>query len=326
MSERPIKGRDLKRAKPFSVISLIRLPESALWDSRANRISRLLSICTNRTMISCSTMIRLSLSSNCLMRWTFVTIIIGLVVTSFLFPQYSRFMLMRRIEELGGTIETIPGELPLLRMILTEQQIKIFEPVIFIDVSGTAFTDTDLSLLGSQSSLETLFASDTKITDRGMQHLRDMSSVKELDIRGTRVSDDGICFLSGMINLRVLQLSGTDVTDSGLETIRGFSKLEILSLKGLSVSDAGISRLTQCTHLKGLMLSDTAISDSAACHLSEFMELEDVWLLRTEMSDECISYLSLMKCLRKLYLGGTRVSENGILELKEALSGVKVFR
>jgi hypothetical protein len=118
-------------------------------------------------------------------------------------------------------------------------------PVVAVDLTATAATDTDLELVASLPTVKRLYLGGTDVTGAGLAHLRGLTQLQELYLFSTRVDDSGLAQLAGMTGLRELGLSSTPVTDGGLVHLRGLTRLEDLYLDGTRVTPEGVKDLHQ---------------------------------------------------------------------------------
>src|ERR1044071_671783 len=90
-------------------------------------------------------------------------------------------------------------------------------PVVKIDLHGSAVTDEDL------------------------EALEGLTSLRHLDLRLTKVGDTGVSHLNGLTGLRFLNLFRTQLGDKGLERLKGLTALETLLIGGTQVTDEGVA-------------------------------------------------------------------------------------
>jgi hypothetical protein len=110
-----------------------------------------------------------------------------------------------------------------------------------------ATTDDDMRHVAGLTSLVTLIAPDTRITDVGMAALENLVHMRELDLSKNKgVTNAGLLHLRRMQGLAVLDLSGTGLTDAGLAHIGALKGLYFLTLDDTRITNAGL------VHLSGL--------------------------------------------------------------------------
>jgi hypothetical protein len=171
------------------------------------------------------------------------------------------------------------------------------------DVSKVSFGDEALvTTLTHLPNLESLFLTDTQVTDVELEHIKGLTNLEVLGLAFTPVTDAGLENLNGLTKLRYLYLTDTQVTNAGLDNIKGLTDLEFLDLSGTRVTDAGLDSLNALSGLGVLGLDDTQVSDAGIEHLKTFANLE------------------------LLSVTGTQVTDAGVKELKEALPNVQIYR
>jgi Leucine-rich repeat (LRR) protein len=90
--------------------------------------------------------------------------------------------------------------------------------------------------------LESLYLSDTRITDIGLAAVRG-KKLRVLFLDNLPVTDAGLVHLAGITSLQRLVLSGTRITDAGLVHLYGLSNLRELHLEGTNVTGVGVAKL-----------------------------------------------------------------------------------
>jgi len=124
---------------------------------------------------------------------------------------------------------------------------KLVGDDFFGDVLGVCLYppvgDAALGHVSALADLETLWLSDTDVTDKCLEHLTGLRKLNTLELSNTEVSDRGLVNFKGLTKLNTLGLSGTEVSDEGLENLKGLTRLRVLNLMHTRVTEAGINEL-----------------------------------------------------------------------------------
>lgn len=153
-----------------------------------------------------------------------------------------------------------------------------------LHISGSDLTDTGLSFVSGLHDLESLDASDTAITGRGLNYLKPLIKLRELQIEDTEIGDIGFSYLSNLKHLEELYTSCSKVTDEGLLFLSDLSNLKDLSLSGANISLVGIEHLLPLTNLQTLFLDDTQLGDEVLPILSQMQHLRNLFLMETKIT------------------------------------------
>jgi uncharacterized membrane protein/mono/diheme cytochrome c family protein/YHS domain-containing protein len=106
-------------------------------------------------------------------------------------------------------------------------------------VAGTNFGDRDLSKLSAIGpNLRWLDLGGTAVTDTGLVQLASMPNLSRLHLERTHITDSGLANLASLHQLEYLNLYGTEVTDAGLDQLQAISKLKQLYLWQTKVTPA----------------------------------------------------------------------------------------
>ena len=104
-------------------------------------------------------------------------------------------------------------------------------------ISGTNFGDKELARLSAIGpNLKWLDLAGTAVTDSGLAQLTTMPNLSRLHLERTQVSDKGLAQLGGLNELEYLNLYSTEITDAGLDQLQGLPKLKQLYLWQTKVS------------------------------------------------------------------------------------------
>jgi uncharacterized membrane protein len=109
-------------------------------------------------------------------------------------------------------------------------------------VRGTNFGDAELGQLAPLgSNLRWLDLAGTAVTDSGLQQLSNMPNLLRLHLERTAVTDDGLGSLTNLAHLEYLDLYATTVTDDGLELLQTLPRLKRVFLWQTKVTPAAAS-------------------------------------------------------------------------------------
>ena len=174
---------------------------------------------------------------------------------------------------------------------------SVFTNLIKIRLNGNEDL-SDLSPLGSKSSLEGIEANQCKISDLSFLE-ENFPSLEDLYLASNKISD-----LSGMeklSNLQYLMLNYNEITD--LSPLSGLELLYQVYLNNNSISD--ISALANKTNLRYLNLDDNAIENVEA--LSSDKALIELFLKNNKITD--LSGLEQNIHLTKLSLSNNKITD-----------------
>ena len=106
-------------------------------------------------------------------------------------------------------------------------------------IAGTNFGDQELGKLTPiGANLRWLDLAGTAVTDSGLAQLAATPNLTRLHLERTRVTDNGLTHLAALNDLEYLDLYGTEITDSGLEELQKLPKLKQLYLWQTRVTPA----------------------------------------------------------------------------------------
>ncbi|MFN3150463.1 leucine-rich repeat domain-containing protein [Bremerella sp.] len=143
------------------------------------------------------------------------------------------------------------------------------ERLRWLRLDGCQFSDTDLDYLLALPALETIYLSDTQITNAGLERIGKIQSLKSLTLDKTPVDSTGLGHLSNLSNLENLSLWKCFITDDGCKSLSGLSQLKKLSLDGTQVTDAGMKHLTSLKNLERISLWQTRVTDKGVATLQK---------------------------------------------------------
>ena len=106
-------------------------------------------------------------------------------------------------------------------------------------IAGTNFGDTELSkLMALGANLKWLDLAGTAVTDSGLARLSAAPNLTRLHLERTGLTDTGLVQVAALNDLEYLNLYGTAVTDTGLTQLEGLPKLKQLYLWQTKVTPA----------------------------------------------------------------------------------------
>jgi hypothetical protein len=143
------------------------------------------------------------------------------------------------------------------------------EKLRFLRLDDCPIGDEHMGHLVSISGLETVYLSNTGITDAGLGVLCQVESLKNLTLDGTAVTDDGLSHLQKLPNLEKLSLWRCYITDHGCESLARLTTLKQLSLDGTPVSDEGIQKLHGLKGLEEIRLWGTRVTENGIAALQQ---------------------------------------------------------
>jgi len=164
-------------------------------------------------------------------------------------PYFIEQRVVAKIEQLGGSVETMLMRPDWIPDAIHEDYLTLFERVVRVEMNGMRIGDEHLQQLQLLKHLQHLSLAQTGISDDGLAHLREMTKLEGLNLRLTQVTDAGLRQLQGLSSLSYLVLDYTRVSDAGLVFLHNFSRLQFLSLRATLISQAGLTRYLQTAHL-----------------------------------------------------------------------------
>lgn len=202
-----------------------------------------------------------------------------------------------------------------------------------LDLSGTAITDRELSVLRELKSLERISLSWTRTSDAAVAHLSS-DALRYVDVSGTLCGDGSIRLLAGKPQLSHFK-GGNAVTDDGLAAFHDFPMFK--TWQGLDTSDVvlgydtspnhlflrgqisgrGLTHLRGLDGLFGLDLDDTALALDGAS-LAAVAELPNLGWLAFDAKDDAMPYIARMPKLRGLGCQDTPATDVGWLALSKS--------
>ena len=113
-------------------------------------------------------------------------------------------------------------------------------------IAGTNFGDAQLAKLASiGANLRWLDLGGTAVTDTGLGQLEAMLNLTRLHVERTKLTDAGLARIAGLNDLEYLNLYGTQITDAGLDELEKMPKLKQLYLWQTKVTPAAGKAFTE---------------------------------------------------------------------------------
>jgi beta-lactamase regulating signal transducer with metallopeptidase domain/Leucine-rich repeat (LRR) protein/Tol biopolymer transport system component len=196
-------------------------------------------------------------------------------------------------------------------------------------IGSGRITDASLEHLKGLTNLRNLSLSldDAQITDGGLEHLKGLTGLQTLWVTNSQITDAGLVqIIKGMPQLTSLALAHSRITDAGLEQVGGLKGLRLLNLNDTQITDAGLEHLQGLTELTDLRLKNTKITDAGLEHLKDLTGLFSLYLNDTPITDAGLEHLKGLTGLGRLELSGTQVTDAGVQQLKRSLPGLTIYR
>jgi hypothetical protein len=232
------------------------------------------------------------------------------------------------------------GALPLTPFELVEVDLRkqreltdsALEPLEHVSRLRSVFLDDDprigdaaLAHLRSQTNLQKLGLSGTRVTDAGMAVVERFRHLELLAIGGTKLTDEALSHLKGLTELQTLWLgNGPQVTDAGLAHLQNLTQMRGMIFYGAPLNGSGFQYLKGMTHLEGLALNRTRLTDEGLAHLARLHGLRSLNIAKTRITDAGLQYLKGMTNLERLDLSLTTVTPNAVEELRKAIPACRV--
>jgi hypothetical protein len=153
-------------------------------------------------------------------RFLLATLVLAIATAglSIWLPYHREQQVIRKIESWSGQVSAETGGPGWLRQLVGEDrmsELKVFDRIDFVSLSGTAVTDANMSQLKGLTNLKRLSLQDTALTDAGLIYLSGLTNLEDLSISYTAVTDSGLVHLRGCTNLKLLRIGATLVTEKG---------------------------------------------------------------------------------------------------------------
>ncbi|MBA3857307.1 MAG: hypothetical protein C0507_10410, partial [Cyanobacteria bacterium PR.3.49] len=184
--------------------------------------------------------------------------------------------------------------------------LKRFVELRVLNVSGTAFSDKDLSIIPSFKNL------------------------KFLNLSHTDVDCSNLLKYPNALKLNCLDLSHTMGTDVIIKAIDKFPQLQALWLDVCGLTDVEMKGLAKSKTIKSLSLNTNTITDRGISYLLPMRSLERLDINRTPVTPKIASILKKFPNLKVVEMGlrmqwSEKERENFIREINSGESKVKVF-
>lgn len=178
------------------------------------------------------------------------------------------------------------------------------------------------------TAIQSLNLGESLFDDEGMEALRGLTGLRHVSLYNTRISDKGLQTLSEIAcGIEALNLGKTKISDVGIKTLKHFPRLRKLSLAEVNISDKGIKDLAEISTLRMLWLSGTPVDNDGLQYISRLQDLRILWLGNKDnlITDEGLSYLKTMASLRELWIASDAITEQGLLDLRSALTACRIL-
>lgn len=136
---------------------------------------------------------------------------------------------IRKLEDLGVRPMPLAAESNYLmvtfsgRRNITDEQIQglreIEAQLVWLNLSHTSITDTQLESLASLRSLRVLYLNNTGITDAGLSKLSPLAELRSLSLVGTAITDASVETFAKLANLSNLFVYRTSLTTAGIDKL-----------------------------------------------------------------------------------------------------------
>lgn len=109
-----------------------------------------------------------------------------------------------------------------------------------------SITDAGIAHLKNVHGIESLYLSDTQITDASLEVVAGMSELESLYLGNVRgITDSGLAHLVGLVKLKSITLYDTEITDAGIDRLHALRHLEYVNFRGSDATDDGVVRLRE---------------------------------------------------------------------------------
>jgi len=170
-------------------------------------------------------------------------------------------------------------------------------------LSGVRVTDEGWDALATCKTLESLWFTNSTVTDEGLSRLKDLHLVS-LGLMQTQVSASAITQLK---HLQFLELWQNEVDLATIESLDQLPQLEHLDLRGAKIRDDVLAKLPPLPKMFSLWLSQAPIGDAALAGINQQPKLRYLYLNETQVTDAGLA--SLTKGLSHVDVSHTNVTE-----------------
>ncbi|HEY9772399.1 MAG TPA: hypothetical protein V6C81_01170 [Planktothrix sp.] len=177
---------------------------------------------------------------------------------------------------------------------------------------ATIHSDQAFAKLKNKSTLKSLVAEGSGITDKGLQNLKDLPQLTDLLIRSDSVSDAGLKNISSLHALKKLFVfCDGKVTDTTLKTAGASKLLEELVVSGADTTDKGLSDIDHLSNLTFLAIENGKLNGSGLSELSKLPKLELLSLIGNEITGASLSKLQPLKLI-SLTINDNPIGDTGV--------------
>ena len=93
--------------------------------------------------------------------------------------------------------------------------------------------------------LESLYCSNSNVSDDELRHLESAQEILVLHLDGTKISDDGLHQLSKIRSLNAIRFNGTSISDAGMDALATVNFKLGVDLSGTRVTQTGVDHLKE---------------------------------------------------------------------------------
>ena len=123
------------------------------------------------------------------------------------------------------------------------RDIQLTQSLRRVSVYRSSFGDEDVGFLLSNSGIEYLNLSRTKITSKGVSLLSKLAALQSLDLSATCLEADAAASLSHLKNLEVLYLLRTQIDDRAVKFLCTMRRLKVLDVSFTGITSEGAKKI-----------------------------------------------------------------------------------
>lgn len=196
--------------------------------------------------------------------------------------------------------------------------------VRFVRFSKSIVNDRHLAHVAAFERLDYLAVVTPNVGDDGLKCVENLTNLDTLFLSDSGITDATPARLAKLNKLERLYLDRTAVTDAGLAAAKHLSSLKLLSLAGTQVSDAGMPHLAETRQLEVLDVGHTRVTDNGVKQIADLVNLVELSLHGTKVTTDGLHFLAGHKNLKILNLRGCPV-EGDLSSLAESLPALEVL-
>jgi hypothetical protein len=163
--------------------------------------------------------------------------------------------------------------------------------------------DEAFKCLSKVSSLRSIVADHTDVTDRGVEYLRSLPNLTMISLGSTLISGASLKTIAGFPSLKKLSIGSTQVDDKSLAYLQAAHKLKELRISGSGIGDEGLKNIAGIKSLVELdASSNQRITDKGVVYLVALPKLDSMSLSETNITGRSLQLMMKMPALTIIHV------------------------